>query len=81
MVDIDILATVLFQNALLTQQDMEELQLPTMTKSKKEDYVYLKMARLGEEDCKKFLSCLKNQYAMQHDGHEKLYYILSTSQQ
>ena len=79
--DIDILATVLFQNALLTQQDMQHLQLPTRTESKKVDYVYLKMVRLGEEDYKKFLSCLKDPYAMQYDGHIKLHDILSTSQQ
>ena len=81
LVSIEILAVVLFQNALLTQEDMEHLQLPTMTESKKVDYVYLKMARLAEEDVKKFLNCLKDPYAMQHEGHIKLHDILSTSQQ
>ena len=52
---------------------MEQLQLPTMTESKKIDYVYLKMVRLGEEGYKKFLSCLKDEYAVQHAGHLKLY--------
>ena len=80
MVDIDILVTVLFQNGLLTQQDMQQLQLTTITEIKKLDYLYLKMVCLGEEDYKKFLSCLKDQYAMQHEGHIKLHKILSTSQ-
>ena len=71
--NIEILAPVLFQNELLTQQDMEQLQLPTMTESKKRDYVYLKMVQLGGEEYKKFLSCLKNQYAVQYAGHLKLY--------
>ena len=71
--NIEILAPVLFQNELLTQQDMEYLQLPTMTESKKRDSVYLKMVRLGEEGYKKFLSCLKDQFAVQHAGHLKLY--------
>ena len=52
---------------------MEQLQLPTMAESKKIDYVYLKMVRLGEEGYKKFLSCLKDEYAVQHAGHLKLY--------
>ena len=81
LVHIEILTLVLFQNGLLSQQDMEHLQLPTMTESKKLDYVYLKMVRLGEEDYKKFLSCLKDPYAIEHDGHIKLHDILSTSQQ
>ena len=81
MVDIDILATVLFQNALLTQQDMQYLQLTTITDIKKVDHVYLKMVRLGEEEYKKFLSCLKDPYAMQYDGHIKLRDILLASQQ
>ena len=80
-VDIEILSLVLFQNGLLSQQDMQQLQLPTMTESKKLDYVYLKMVRLGEEDYKKFLRCLKDPYASQHDGHLKLHDMLSTSQQ
>lgn len=71
--DIEILAPVFFQNVLLTAQDMEHLQLATMMESKKVDYVYLKMLRLGEEDCKKFLSCLMDPYAMQRAGHIKLY--------
>ena len=81
LVDIKILALVLFQNALLTQQDMEYLQLTTIIESKKVDHVYLKMVRLGEEGYKKFLSCLKDPYASQHDGHIKLYDILLTPQQ
>ena len=60
---------------------MEHLQLPTMTESKKVDYVHIKMMLLVEEDYKKFLSCLRDPYAMQHDGHTKLHEILSTSQQ
>ena len=80
LVSTEILAVVLFQNALLTQDEYEHLQLP-MTESKKVEYVYLKMVRLGEEDVKKFLSCLKDPYAMQHAGHIKLHDILSTSQQ
>ena len=71
--DIETLAPVLFQNELLTPPDMEQLQLPIMTESKKKDYVYLKMMRLGEEEYKKFLSCLKHPFAMQHPGHLKLY--------
>ena len=74
--NIEILAPVLFQNELLTQQDMEQLNLPTMTESKKRDHVYLKMVRLGEEGYKKFLSCLKDRYAMQHAEHLKLHEIL-----
>ena len=34
-VDIEILPLVLFQNGLLSQQDMQHLQFPTMTESKK----------------------------------------------
>ena len=81
LVNTEILAVVLFQNGLLTQHDLEHLQLPAITESKKVDYVYLKMVCLREEDYKKFLSCLKDPYAMQYDGHIKLYDILSTLQQ
>ena len=76
LVNIEILAVVLFQNGLLTAQDMEQLQLPTITESKKVDHVYLKMVQLGEEDYKKFLNCLKDPYASQHAGHPKLYETL-----
>ena len=55
---------------------MEQLQLPTMTENKKINYVYLKMVQLGKEGYKKFLRCLKDQYAVQHAGHLKLYEIL-----
>ena len=79
--DRGILAVVLFQNELLTAQDMEHLELPTMIESKRINYVYLKMVQLGEEDYKKFLSCLKHPYASQHAGHIRLHEILSTSQQ
>ena len=71
--DIEILAPILFRNELLTLPDMEQLQLTTITESKKRDYVYYKMVRLGEEEYKKFLSCLKDPYASQHPGHLKLY--------
>ena len=60
---------------------MEQLRLLTMTESEKVARVYLKMVHLREEDCKKFLSCLRDPYAKQHDGHAKLHEILSTSQQ
>ena len=76
LVNIQILVIVLFQNELLTTQDMDHLQLPTITESKKVDYVYFKMVQLGEEDYKKFLSCLKDPYASQHAGHLKLYETL-----
>ena len=79
--DRGILALVLFQNELLTHQDMQHLQLPTNTDNEKVEYVYLKMVCLGKEDYKKFLSCLKDQYASQHAGHKRLHEILSTSQQ
>ena len=77
LVNIEILAFVLFQYELLTLQDMEQLQLPTMTENKKINYVYLKMVQLGKEGYKKFLRCLKDQYAVQHAGHLKLYEILN----
>ena len=60
---------------------MERLQLLTMIESEKVAHIYLKMVRLGEEDYEKFLRCLTDPYAMQHDGHLKLHDILSTSQQ
>ena len=81
LVDIKVLAFVLFQNELLTPQDMEHLQLTTIIESEKVDRVYLKMVCLGEGDYKKFLSCLKDPFASQHNGHVKLYDILSTLQQ
>ena len=81
MVDRDTLIPVLFQNELLTQQDMQHLQLPINTDNEKVEYIYLKMVRLGEEDYKTFLSCLKHPYASQHGGHIRLYEILSASQQ
>ena len=81
LVNTEILAVVLFQNGLLTQHDLEHLQLPAITENRKVDYVYLKMVYLREEDYKKFLSCLKDPYASQHDGHLKLHKILSTLQQ
>ena len=79
--DIKTLAVVLFQNELLKPPDIEYLQLPTVIESEKVNYVYLKMLRLGEEECKKFLNCLKDPYAIQHPEHIKLHEILSTSQQ
>ena len=78
--DRGILALVLYQNELLTHQDMQHLQLPTNTDNDKLEYIYFKMVGLGEEDYKKFLSCLKDPYASQHAGHVKLHDILSTSQ-
>ena len=79
--NIKILADVLFKNELLTLNDMEYLQLSTVTENEKVDRVYLKMVRLGEEDYKKFLSCLEDPHAKEHAGHIRLHEILSTSQQ
>ena len=76
-----ILADVLFKNELLTLSDMQYLQLSTVTEDEKVDRVYLKMVRLGEEDYKRFLSCLEDPHAKEHAGHIRLHEILSTSQQ
>ena len=79
--DINILTPVLFQNGLLTLEDMEYLQLSTITESKKVHYLYLELLRLGEERYEEFMNCLKDPYAIQHGGHTELYEKLSTSQQ
>ena len=81
LVNIKTLALVLFQNELLTSEDMEHLQLPTIIESEKVDYVYFKMLHLREEEYKKFLNCLMDPHATQHCGHKRLHEILSTSQQ
>ena len=81
LVYVHILALVLFQNELLTLEDMEHLQLSAITESNKIDYLILKTAFLGEEGYKTFLSCLKDPYAMQYTGHEEFYRILPKSQQ
>ena len=58
--DIKVLAFVLFQNELLTPQDMEHLQLTTIIESEKVDRVYLKMVCLREGDrLQKVLELLK----------------------
>ena len=79
--DVEKLADVLVKNKLLTQDDMHCLQLPTTDGSKKVDnaFVYHKMVKLGEEEYKKFLSCLVDPHAKQHAGHLRLYKILSAS--
>ena len=81
--DIKILADVLVKNKLLTQDDMDCLQLRAIDESKIVDhaFVYHKMVGLGEEGYKKFLSCLMDPHARQHAGHIILHKILSTSQQ
>ena len=79
--NIKILADVLFKNELLTLSDMQYLQLSTVTENEKVDCVYLKMVRLGEEDYKRFLSCLEDPHAKEHAGHIRLHEILSTPQQ
>lgn len=81
LVDINILAVVLFQNTLLTMQDLEILRLQTITESKKLDYLYQKMVLLGGEEYTRFLNSLQDPYASQHDGHKQLYEKLSISQQ
>ena len=75
--DIKLLADVLFKKELLSLNDMQYLQLSTIIESEKIDHVYLKMVRLGEEDYKKFLSCLEDPHAREHAGHIKLYEILN----
>ena len=81
--DVKVLANVLVKNKLLTQDDMQCLQLPTTDEIKEVDhaFVYDKMVCLGEEGYKKFLSCLMDPQASQHAGHIALHKILSTSQQ
>ena len=79
--DITILADVLFQYELLSLNDMQRLQLSTITECDKIDHVYLKMVHLGEEKYKIFLSCLNSPHARKHSGHIELYEILSASQQ
>ena len=81
--DVKVLADVLVKNKLLTQDDMQCLQLPTTDEIKKVDhaFIYDKMVGLGEEDYKKFLSCLMDPHVRQHAGHITLHKILSTSQQ
>ena len=73
MVNITILAPVLYENGLLTSRDMEFLQLSTITDSDKIYFLYIKLLRRGEEGYKKFIECLQNPHAMQHDGHKELY--------
>ena len=73
MVNITILPPVLFENDLLTSHDMEFLQLLTITDGEKIKFLYITLLRRGEEGYKKFMECLQNPYAKQHDGHKELY--------
>ena len=80
MVNITILAPVLFENDLLTSDDLEFLQLLTITDGEKIKFLYINLLRRGEEGYKKFMECLQNTHAMQHDGHKELYQKLLKSQ-
>ena len=79
LVDTQILVPHLYQKMLLTVDDYERVQLPTMTTSDKATFLYLKLVRLGKEEFEVFMNCLKD--ANDHKGHEELYHIilLSTS--
>ena len=80
LVNITTLAPVLFENDLLTSDDMEHLQLLTITDGDKINYVYVKLRRHGKEGYEKFMKCLKDPHAMSHRGHIELYEKLSTLQ-
>ena len=80
LVDMKTLSPVLIQCDLLTQHDMEYLQLPTIIDSDKKEFIFAKLMRLGKEGYEKFMMCLKDSYAMQHAGHIELYHKLSLHQ-
>lgn len=74
--DSNTLASYLDANRLLTKDDWERLQLPTMTSSDKAAFLYLKLLQLGKEEFETFMLLLKD--ANEHPGHKKLYNKLST---
>ena len=77
LVDVKTLSPVLIQNDLLTQRDIEYLQMATIIDTDKKEFIFAKLIRLGKEGYHKFMECLKDPYAMQHTGHTELYDKLS----
>jgi len=75
LVNTQVLAPLLFQNGLLSEDDFERIDLPTMTRGDKANFLYRKLLYLNEEEFKKFLNCLRD--AKEHAGHEDLYQKLS----
>jgi len=72
-----VLAPRLFENDLLSGDDVERIHLPIMTRSDKATFLYWKLLHLNKEEFKKFLNCLRD--AKEHIGHEDLYQKLSNS--
>ena len=80
LVDVKTLSPVLIQNDLLTQRDIEYLQMATIIDTDKKDFIFVKLLRLGKEGYEKFMNCLKDPYAKEHTGHKELYHKLSSQQ-
>ena len=74
-----ILAPHLFTKGLITADDLERVQLPTMTSWDKAIFLYLKLLRLGKEEFETFINCLKD--ANEQSGHKTLYDKLSSTLQ
>ena len=64
--DVKTLTPVLRQNDLLSVNDDEYLQLPTITDTDKKNFLHVKLLCLRKEGYEKFVECLKDPYAMQH---------------
>ena len=78
LVDASTLSPVLHKYGLLSLNDMEFLQLQTITNSEKVKFIHVKLLRLGKEGYEKFMMCLKDPDAMEHDGHKHLHNKLSS---
>ena len=74
-VDSNTLAPHLYAKELITEDDLERVQLPTMTRGDKVTFLYLKLLHLRKEEFRTFMNCLKD--ANQHPGHGMLYGKLS----
>ena len=73
------LAPHLYASHLITKDDWERVQLPTMTSGDKATFLYLKLLHLGKEELETFVNCLKD--ANEHPGHKRLYDKLSSTLQ
>ena len=78
-VDSKILVPHIFAKNLITADDLERVQLPTMTSSDKVNFLYLKLLHLGKEGFETFMNCLKD--ANEHPEHDELYDKLSSALQ
>ena len=74
--DSNTLAPHLFENGLLTADDLERLQLSLVTRSDKVNFLLCRLLYLGKEGFKVFMNCLLK--ANDHAGHKELYKKLST---